>query len=263
MALYRSIQTNFWTDTKITDDFSPEERYLYLYLLTNQYTTLSGCYEITYRQIAFDTGLTAGKVKEGVDALQGKHNAVRYSEGNREMLLLNWYKYNWTASEKFRKPLLAQIESVKTQEFREYLTARFNGTDTVQIPYEHGMNTPKAERPTKEYPYGKVIEYLNAKTGKQFSADTKDTRRYIKARCDEGRTLEDFYKVIDNMVAKWKGDAKMQDYLRPQTLFGTKFESYLNASPVKVVDSKNRFNNFTQRDYDFEELERKLVRRTK
>jgi uncharacterized phage protein (TIGR02220 family) len=186
------------------------------------------------------------------------------------MLLLNWYKYNWTASEKFRKPLLRQIEETKDSAFREYLMQRFNGVDTVSIPYEYGTdttipntNTYTATKEHKEqYPYEEVVEYLNKKTGKAFSASTKETRKLIKARFDEKRTLEDFKKVIDNMTEKWKDDAKMSDYLRPQTLFGTKFEAYLNATPTGgvVVDRKNRFNNFQGRTYDFSELERNLLK---
>lgn len=75
-----------------------------------------------------------------------------------------------------------------------------------------------------------IVEYLNRVAGKKFKPATKETRQHIKARLAEGYTLEDFKNVIDKMCAKWKGDPKMEDYLRPATLFGTKFESYLNAT---------------------------------
>lgn len=269
MAVYRSVQTTFWTDTKITDGFTPEEKYLYLYLMTNPHTTLSGCYEVSLRQIAFDTGLSTEKVKKGIESLQVKQNVIRYSSDNNELLLLNWHKYNWTTSEKFRKPLLSQINAIKTQEYKDYLMSCFNGIDRVSVPNGYPMDTTVSVSVTdtvsdsviKEIPYTEIVTYLNSKTGKAFSDGTKETRRYIKARFAEGRTLEDFKKVIDNMTSKWSADPKMQDYLRPQTLFGTKFEAYLNSSPQKVVEGKNRFNNFQQRNYDFEELERKLTGR--
>lgn len=77
------------------------------------------------------------------------------------------------------------------------------------------------------YPYRDVIDYLNQRTGKNYKSTTKKNQTVIRARTDEGFSLDDFKKVIDNKVAEWKG-TNMEKYLRPETLFGTKFEGYLN-----------------------------------
>ncbi|MBA8777665.1 conserved phage C-terminal domain-containing protein [Staphylococcus schleiferi subsp. coagulans] len=77
------------------------------------------------------------------------------------------------------------------------------------------------------YPYRDVIEYLNKQTGKQYKSTTKKNQTVIRARTDEGFTLDEFKRVIDNKVSEWKG-TDMEKYLRPETLFGTKFEGYLN-----------------------------------
>lgn len=77
-----------------------------------------------------------------------------------------------------------------------------------------------------------IISHLNERAGKRFSAKSKKTRSLIAARMREGFTEEDFRRVIDNMSARWKGDARMDRFLRPETLFGTKFEGYLNSEPV-------------------------------
>lgn len=116
----------------------------------------------------------------------------------------------------------------------------------------------KDDMSVSEYPYKEVIDYLNARAGTKFKDKSKDTRSHIKARIDEGFTVDDFKKVIDGRVAAWKGDAKMNEFIRPSTLFGPKFESYLNAKPIRLKP-KNTFNNFEQRDYDFAELERQLT----
>ena len=57
--MYRTIDTAFWGDRKVSEDFSADERYLYLYLMTNNRTRLCGCYEITCKAMAFETGLPA------------------------------------------------------------------------------------------------------------------------------------------------------------------------------------------------------------
>lgn len=113
-------------------------------------------------------------------------------------------------------------------------------------------------KPAAEYPYKAITDYLNEKAGKAFLDKSKDTRKHIKARMDEGFTLDDFYKVIDNTVKRWKGDPKMCDYLRPSTLFGTKFESYLNMTDAAPVP-KGKQVQFPQRSYDMKALEKALT----
>lgn len=82
---------------------------------------------------------------------------------------------------------------------------------------------------TSPIPYTEIIDYLNQKTGKNFKSTSKATQKHIKARFSDGFTLEDFKWVIDIKCEEWLKDSKMSTYLRPETLFGTKFEGYLNA----------------------------------
>lgn len=77
-------------------------------------------------------------------------------------------------------------------------------------------------------PYEEIISYLNHKLETKYSHTSRDTKKHIKARFRDGFTLDDFKHVIDVKVAEWGNDSKMSSYLRPKTLFGTKFESYLN-----------------------------------
>lgn len=78
--------------------------------------------------------------------------------------------------------------------------------------------------------FSRVVEYLNEKTGSKFRSNNKKTQRLIKARVNEGYKEEDFFRVIDTMCAKWLADSERQMYLRPETLFGNKFEGYWNQS---------------------------------
>lgn len=79
-------------------------------------------------------------------------------------------------------------------------------------------------------PFEEIVSHLNEKAGTKFKHTTKDTRGHIKARWSEGFRLEDFITVIDKKTEDWKSDPKMSEFLRPKTLFGTKFEDYLNAA---------------------------------
>lgn len=95
---------------------------------------------------------------------------------------------------------------------------------------ENRINNIVEQSPTT-YPFKEVIEHLNQRTGKKFKHSSKANQKHIKARINEGYTLEDFKKVIDWKVPQWIGNKEMEKYLRPETLFGTKFEGYLNEVP--------------------------------
>ncbi|WKY45632.1 conserved phage C-terminal domain-containing protein [Eubacteriaceae bacterium ES2] len=79
-----------------------------------------------------------------------------------------------------------------------------------------------------------VIDYLNESCQTAYKPTTATTRKHIKARQSEGFALDDFKAVIDTKKAEWLNDPVMYPYLRPQTLFGTKFEGYLNQKKRAV-----------------------------
>ena len=103
--------------------------------------------------------------------------------------------------------------------------------------------------------YSLVIDKLNILANKSYKSSSKKTQQLIKARVNEGYTLEDFYKVIENKVCTWKDDLKMDQYLRPATLFGTKFESYLNEK----LKNPNKGESYGK----YKEYEQHLDRRYK
>ncbi|QTJ50505.1 replication protein [Dolosigranulum pigrum] len=82
-------------------------------------------------------------------------------------------------------------------------------------------------------PYAEIVDYLNEKADRQFRSTTNKTQSLIRARFNDGWKVKHFKTVIDNKVAQWKDDNNMQRYLRPDTLFGTKFEGYLNEDAPK------------------------------
>lgn len=83
-------------------------------------------------------------------------------------------------------------------------------------------------------PYKQIIEYLNEKTGKKFNYKTESHRKHIRGRYKEGSTLDDFKTVIDLKSTQWIGNDKMEQYLRPPTLFNSdNFDKYLNEKPVR------------------------------
>lgn len=141
MAIYRNIQMSFWTDTKVADEFTPEDKYFYLYLFTNPHTNLAGCYEIGIRHIVNETGYSKETVERLLKRFSEEHKVAYYNNETKEILLVNWHKYNWTSSEKYRTPLKKQIENIKYAGFREFLETIFDSDYTVSIPYAYPIDT--------------------------------------------------------------------------------------------------------------------------
>lgn len=106
------------------------------------------------------------------------------------------------------------------------------------------------EKSRPEIPYGEIVDYLNEVVGTSYRPTTGKTKELIRARFKEGFTLEDFKTVIDNKAADWLNDKERKKYLRPETLFGTKFEGYLNQPRRKMTTkdlaSKMDFSDFTK-----------------
>jgi predicted phage replisome organizer/uncharacterized phage protein (TIGR02220 family) len=138
---------------------------------------------------------------------------------------------------------------------KRYSNVTCNGEIELEIEKELEKDIDKKGRLEEIH---EIIGYLNEKTGKKFRASSEAHAKYVRARLKEGYTVEDFKKVIDKKVKKWKDDPKMFDFLRPSTLFApSHFDEYLNEPDTapKVVKTTNQFNNFQQRpddDIDYE-----------
>lgn len=96
--------------------------------------------------------------------------------------------------------------------------------------------------------YISIISYLNERAGTGYRHSSSKTKACIHARLSEGFTLDDFKTVIDKKCKEWLGDERMEKYLRPETLFGTKFESYLNQKNTSKAQQQASYKK--QSGYD-------------
>ena len=95
-------------------------------------------------------------------------------------------------------------------------------------------------------PYKEIIDYLNSKTGKRFSHKSNANQKLIKARINEGYTKDDFFNVIDTKTNEWINVEDMKQYLQPSTLFGNKFDKYLNQEIPKQTQESDNNNYLSQ-----------------
>ena len=137
---------------------------------------------------------------------------------------LNTYKEN--PEEGIKKNLKGNITSINTTSIN----------NIKEINKETSVGEPD------DIPFSEIINYLNQKAGTHYRESSKKTKQLIKARWHEGFKLNDFKKVIDIKVMEWLHDGTMSKYLRPETLFGTKFESYLNEPFIEPSKKPNRYH---------------------
>ncbi|WP_423800031.1 conserved phage C-terminal domain-containing protein [Neobacillus sp. SAB-20_R2A] len=127
---------------------------------------------------------------------------------------------------------------------------------TEEINLTQAIPENTSETTTEKKPIVDIVDYLNAKTDANYKSGTKKTNQLIQARLREGFTVEDFKKVIDLKTAEWLDDPHMSTYLRPATLFGTKFESYLNQkSQANPLFEKRRGQTATTRTLNEEDFD--------
>lgn len=91
---YRLIYSEFWTDPFMQEDMTPEDKYFYLYILTNPNTTMAGIYTITKKQISFELGYSIESVNSLIDRFENHHKLLKYNKETRELAIKNWGKHN-------------------------------------------------------------------------------------------------------------------------------------------------------------------------
>ena len=132
----------------------------------------------------------------------------------------------------------ARLRQARFKAKQKALPGNVSGNVTVTLGNATEEDIDKDKEEDKEI-YQSIVSYLNEKAGTKYRASSAKTKTVIHARLAEGFSLEDFKTVIDNKCADWLGDEKMEKYLRPETLFGTKFEGYLNSKVTRKAANIN------------------------
>lgn len=145
-----------------------------------------------------------------------------------------------------RKNVLQCNKNV-TQEI-EYRDRDKSIDKSIDKDIELNNNIYSPAKAEQQIPYEEIIDYLNFRTNSNYKHTTRRTKDLIKARFNEGFNLDDFKIVIDKKSIEWLNNKDMAKYLRPETLFGTKFESYLNQQ-IKEITTKDISNKIDWSDY--------------
>lgn len=154
MATYRNIHTSFWQDAFVLD-LTPEEKYFYLYLMTNSKTTQCGVYELPKKVMELETGYN----RETVDKLLERfveYGKIEYCDKTREVLLKNWHKHNSSKSPKVKACITREAAEIKHPAFKKYCI------DTLCI--DLGEEKEKEEEKEEEQEEEKEEEQIKKKS---------------------------------------------------------------------------------------------------
>lgn len=261
MGVKRIVDTTFWTDGKV-DEFSPEDKYFMLYLLTNPFSKQLGIYEISIKQAAFQMGYSVDAFKVLLERFETKYKMIVFSKETNEVAILNFLRHSVMKGGKPVEDCIRKDMSlVKNKKLIDIVFSRLHKRDdlnetvkkivdeyviendihndndndndrTGDVSCDDTSHESSNESSKESEVFETIVSYLNEKTGKHYKATTPKTKSLIKARLKEGFTVDDFKSVINRKSTEWLGDPKkkMQKYLRPETLFGPKFEGYLNEN---------------------------------
>lgn len=199
---------------------------------------------------------TIGASDDDMKLLIAKGFLIPFDSG--VVVIRHWRIHNYIRSDRFQSTL---HQSEKAQlEFDKSKTADLKPLENV-IPNGYQMDTQVRlskgsldkdslttyptilDNEEEDIPYKEIISYLNEKANRNYRPNIQKNKTLIKARWSEGFRLDDFKHVIDTTVKDWSG-TKYEKYLRPETLFGSKFEGYLNQAPrtkKEIIDERLGF----------------------
>ena len=173
-----------------------------------------GSFVTSVNKLAIETGLSVQNVRTSLNKLESTNEITKVTTTTNTIITVNNYNEYQPSNILTNKQL----------------------TNDQQTTNKRLTTTNKRNKVNKEINIycQLVIDYLNKVTGKAFKY-SDSSMKHIRARLNEGYSIDDCKKVIDKKSSEWKNDRRMNQYLRPSTLFSEKFESYLNAKDTTNV----------------------------
>lgn len=208
----RMIDTDLWNDTKFADEFTPEDKYFWLFLLTTRYGNISGCFEISPKQIAKDIGYSEESVLNLIERFI-RYELIDYNKAHKELIILNWYRYNWSSSPLVEKSIEKELDKIKTENYKEYIIDTFSKLregNTLSIGYRYPTNTIS----------NNSLNYISIKDKE------KEKENNVKEKQKERRFKRPDISEVEQYV--------LENYETNHKLFAEKFHAYYESNGWKV-----------------------------
>ena len=233
IMLHRKIlEWEWYTDTNV------KVLFLHLILLANHedkewrgLTIKRGEFVTSRESLSGQTGLTVQQIRTALKKLETTNNIVVKSTNKYTFIKIVKYAL-YQSDIRMNNQQSTNKQPTNNQPNNHQITTNNNDNKLINSPVSDDIDLSVTEN---QIPYDEIIDYLNCKAGTRFKPSSSKTRTKIHARWCDGFRLNDFKAVIDVKTAEWM-DTDMDKYLRPETLFGSKFEGYLNQVKKKEKD---------------------------
>ena len=207
MAVYRHIHIDYWQDGFVLD-LTPEEKYFYIYLMTNSKTSQCGIYELPKRIIETETGYN----RETVGKLLNRfieYKKIVYCEETREVFLMNWIKHNKIVSPKVKKCVYEELKKIKSMDMVNLFFKQCEGygytLDKSEIKINMGMDRVSIPIPEVEsnFEYG-YVEKEKEKQKEKEKKEEKEKEKEVSHSVGRFKKLyEENIGLINGVVAEW------------------------------------------------------------
>ena len=207
MAVYRHIHIDYWQDGFVLD-LTPEEKYFYIYLMTNSKTSQCGIYELPKRIIETETGYN----RETVDKLLNRfidYKKIVYCEETREVFLMNWIKHNKIVSPKVKKCVYEELKKIKSMDMVNLFFKQCEGygytLDKSEIKINMGMDRVSIPIPEVEsnFEYGYVEKEIEKQKEKEKKEEKEKEKEVSHSVGRFKKLYEENIGLINGVVAEW------------------------------------------------------------
>lgn len=201
MGAFSKIERGFWQDNFVLE-LTPEEKYFYLYLLTNERVNALGCYELRMKIAVLETGYNAESMKKYLDKFTSV-GKILFDEETQEILIVNWHKYNWTKKTGTINSILKDFKVVKSKIFKEVLESymNLNGIKKFSEDIENLQTTGNNEEQeeTEGETYTVEREREREKEKDMVKVDSEEGKEKTST---EQERFDRFWKLYPNKKAK-------------------------------------------------------------
>ncbi|WML38675.1 DnaD domain protein [Neobacillus sp. OS1-2] len=243
MAKFRMIHTEFWNDPKVVEEMTPEDKFFFFYLLTNPNTTQIGIYQITKKQMAFDTGYSIESINALLDRFINHHKLVQYNPETRELAIKNWGKYNFN---KGGKPVLdcvtSELKMVKDLSLISFVGERVEKQEIKKI-YDTSTIRPRIDEKKENN------ESQNSQNALNQPFDDTSTIRGQEEEKEEEKEKEEEEEVTEDAAVFYQQNFGVLSPYIAENISYWEFD----LSPAIVIESMKRTLSQNKRSWAYTE----------
>lgn len=260
MAIYRSIQTAFWQDAKVLEEMTPEDRYFYLYLLTNPAVKQVGIYQLTRKQMAFELGYSMESVNALLERFIHHHDIIRYDYDTREICIVNWGKYNFPrAGTPIENCIRKELREVKQTDFIKIIYDKVENKK-IKAVFDEYFNECPSRIPSRDT--SRVSSRGEKEKQKEKQKEKEQQHSVTGNKADEVRLLkssfseisdEDIETVLGVLEQKREGISYLREKIEVvqntdnvKSIVGYLIKAILQDYRKFGVKKKNGFKNFEE-----------------